>query len=282
MLLPSAPFCKSLNLQHWKAVLDPALALTPYGVRLAIGLSEVMELWVAREFWHILDNIHFYQQHPESLITHTFDPNSNHHQTRLQEMLQALREWEYIRTISKPTKPSLFWIGDKPNESLLPSNTDAGLIQDWELLAAALDDYIYQDVIAPPALIPVFRDAIALAVKLQSAFILTYQSSELGMVNADPPSICQVLQDWGISCQQISFDPIVTIEREKLLCLINTAGVSKFIWSGLHLAILHLIFPSNFMIGSEANLLTEDLPCTEDLKRLTGFWGQTQGFWYWL
>lgn len=103
------------------------------------------------------------------------------------------------------------------------------------------------------------------------------------MVNADPPSICQVLQDWGISCQQIGFfDPIVTIEREKLLCLINTAGVSKFIWSGLHLAILHLIFPSNLMIGSEVNLSTEKLSCTGDLKRLTGFWSQTQGFWYWL
>ncbi|MDF5708725.1 MAG: hypothetical protein PUP90_13950 [Nostoc sp. S4] len=49
-------------------IIDPALALSVHGVPLIQQLGEVMELWVVRELWHILDNSNFYLHHPE-LIT---------------------------------------------------------------------------------------------------------------------------------------------------------------------------------------------------------------------
>ncbi|MCX7595226.1 MAG: hypothetical protein N2235_15995 [Fischerella sp.] len=59
----------TLSQQRLTCVLDPSLVLSNYGLSLTQQLGEVMDLWVVRELWHILDNTRFYVQQPESVLT---------------------------------------------------------------------------------------------------------------------------------------------------------------------------------------------------------------------
>lgn len=58
----------TISQRRWSCVLDPTLALSYYGLALVKRLRQVMEVWVVRELWNILDNTHFYLQDPASLL----------------------------------------------------------------------------------------------------------------------------------------------------------------------------------------------------------------------
>lgn len=273
--------------QRWVGVFDPSLALTLYGAALAQGLGAVTDLWMAREFWHMLDNVHCYQQRPELLLPGDRTlARSNCLATRQMHIIQALQQWQLIRMQTDPSRLNVFWIGDRLGESLLPRHTAAQpLISHWEFLAGSLEDRIDRSA---PVLTAAVRDTVALAVALPAA-ILTYQLPD-GFAANQPPEICLTLENWRIPCRQIDrYDHLAAIEREELLHLINAAGVAKLLWSGLHLAILHLVFPcaSALWLAAEMTPAPEvdrELPDRLDLddRSLDGIWEGTQGFWYWL
>ena len=48
---PEAIIC---DRQHWTCIIDPALALSRYGVPLVKQLGKVMELWVVRELREVV------------------------------------------------------------------------------------------------------------------------------------------------------------------------------------------------------------------------------------
>lgn len=269
-----------INQQRLICILEPSLALSHYGLPLARNLGNFLELWVVREFWQILENINFYQQHPESLQFKTGVSTVNE-----QEVIQALQDWKSVRMATLPAKLNLFWIGDKPSESFLPSNADPQLIYHWESLARSLDNQLNRHSVTNTILTSAFRDTAALAAALKSAFILTYQSPEKQDTNL-PPDICTALESWGIPCQQIdSHDPITTIELNHLLHLIIQAGLSKFLWAGLNLAVLHLVVPS----AAHGSYSTEEIQQTQlcDIQSDTekslltpNLWEGARGFWY--
>lgn len=276
----------NLNQQRLTCILDPSLALNFYGLSIARSLSEFLDLWLVREFCQILENINFYQQHPESLLlTKALTETSNIPTHNRQEIIQTLQDWENVRQTTAPTKLNLFWIGDKPSESFLPNNLDSELISQWEFFAHSLDDQLDSRCVANSTLNAAFRDTAALAATLKSAFILTYQPPENNANNLDP-EICTTLESWSIPCQKIdSYDTVAAIERENFLHLIIQAGLSKFLWAGLNLAILHLIVPyassSRYIkpqLLNQQNFNQEgNLP-----KSLLNFniWRKARGFWY--
>ena len=280
----------NLNQHRLTCILEPSLALTHYGLPLAKNLGNFLELWVVREFWQILDNIYFYQQHPESLVLKTTMERAPTVQAAShQEVIQTLKDWESFRIATVPAKLNLFWIGEKPSESFLPSNADPQLIYHWESLARSLDNQLERNSVTHNTLTSAFRDTAALAAALRSAFILTCQSPAKQNTNL-PPEICTALENWGIPCQEIdSHDPIATIERENLLHLIIQAGLSKFLWAGLNLAVLHLVVPSASLLryGTEAIQKTQSSQmqgCTEESALTSNLspnlWEGTRGFWY--
>ena len=265
--------------QRLTCIVDSRLALTHYGLPLAKNLGNFLELWVVREFWQILDNIHFYQQHPESLQLKTDVSTVNQ-----QEVIQTLQDWESVRMATVPAKLNLFWMGDKLSESFLPSNADPQLIYHWESLARSLDNQLERNSIDHTALISAFRDTAALAAALKSAFIFTYQPS--AQDRNLPPDICTAFSSWGIPCHQIdSHDPIAAIERENLLHLIIQAGLSKFLWAGLNLAVLQLVVPSASLLryGTEEIQASQSLGregYTEKSALTPNLWEGARGFWY--
>jgi hypothetical protein len=81
----------TISQRRWACVLDPTLTLSRFGLLLVKRLGEVMELWVVRELWHVLDNTQYYLQQPASLLADR-TPSA-----KVQEILCALQEWERVR-----------------------------------------------------------------------------------------------------------------------------------------------------------------------------------------
>jgi hypothetical protein len=284
-LLPD--FSITCSQRRWACVLDPTLALSEYGLPLVKQLGEVIDLWVVRELWHILDNTYFFLQQQESIFVKETAPRqafaSQH--SLSQQALRALKEWEHLRMETDLCSLNLFWIGDGVGESLLPKNVESNFIWRWESLAQNLDRQLNSDRHAAEPLTSAFRDAAALAAALGSAFILTHRSPEEAAQNL-PPAICTTVERWGVNCQEIdSGDAIASLEREQLRQLLIHAGVSKLLWTGLRPAVLHLVVPSALMASpppswSEEFSLTELEDWQEVQEKDLNFWEGARGFWY--
>jgi hypothetical protein len=281
-----------VNQRRGSCVLDPNLILSQYGWSLVQSLGTTLELWVARELWHIVDNPISYLQRPESILPHTVLKKSSKAQAvTSQQVIRGLKNWASIRAGTYPANLNLFWVGDSPRESFFPSETDPQLMERWEALANSLDTRLIQQSITSHVLAAAIRDTAALAAALEPAFILTYQPTHQPTDQpADnhesthsSPEICLTLEQWGIPCRQIDpLDAIATIEREALLQLIIATGFSKFLWAGLHLVVLHLVVPS--ATSYDKIQLPETIYSfneASDLEAsLLNCWEGAQGFWY--
>jgi hypothetical protein len=272
---------------RYSCVLDPTLALSDYGLPLVKQLGEVMDLWVARELWHILDNIHFYLQQPELLLSRN-DISKRSLGIRYptqEEIVRVLQKWEYICSETDLLGLRLFWVKDKLGESLLPNGINLDIIWRYEFLARSLNNQIGQrldDV--GETLTYAFRDTLALTAALESTFILTHQLPRDSVENS-PPGICVALERWGISCQAVDpLDRIVTIERDYLRHMIVQTGLAKHIWSGLRLSVVHLLVPASngasVPLGSQESSLSEIKSFIERPKSEKNLWEEAQGFWY--
>jgi hypothetical protein len=268
-------------------VIDPTLALTQYGLSITRQLAQEVELWIAREFWHILDNPTFYLQHLELVVPSKIGAAQYPEKecSNLEETLRSLKEWEQFRRKNHLAGLNLFWLGDSPKESFLPSNRTLDIFWHWESIARSLDHYIELDRTKGNT-IPLFvRDTIALAASLDSTLILTHR--RLTDIEQDlPPQMCQILEQWKISCQEIRFnDSMVELERNALHSLLVQTNTAKFLWSGVHLAVIHLLTSVNPEINKEFNLMSANLNSRlEDLNlnvELKGFLSMSiRGFWY--
>jgi hypothetical protein len=176
-----------------------------------------------------------------------------------------------------PLHLQLFWIGDGPGESMLPNDFSSAVVGRFETLCRCLDLRLK----FTGALASAFRDAVALTVTLPSALLLTQLQGEL------PPGICQALQDWRIPCAQAREDDWLKLEREAILRQLVGAGMAKWSWSGLRLAVLHIVAPSTLLLNGEPEENLEGYP-DESLADLelnflapeTDYWQQAQAFWY--
>jgi hypothetical protein len=268
-------------------VIDPTLALTSHGLSLTQQLAQELELWIAREFWHILDNPIFYQQHPE-LVTPKAVGFAQYPQKTgisLDETLRSLQAWERFRRSQDLAGLNLFWLGDSPEKSYLPKNRSLDIFWRWELIAQSLDRSIELNQ-ETDDVIPLFvRDTVALAASLDSVMILSHKRSADFEQNL-PPQICQILEQWGFLCEEITAnDSMVELERKALRRILVQSDTAKFLWSGLHLAILHLLISVNPEINMESSLISvnpclilEDFNTKKRLKDLPSV--NIKVFWY--
>jgi hypothetical protein len=268
-------------------VIDPTLALTQYGLSLTQQLAQELELWIAREFLHILDNPIFYQQHPE-LITPKEIGTAQYPEIEgsgLEETLRSLKEWERFRRSQDLAGLNLFWLGDSPEKSYLPKSRSLETFWRWELIAQSLDHKIALNQ-RTNDVIPLFvRDTVALAASLGSAMILSHKRSTEFEQNL-PPQICRTLKQWGFLCEEITENnSMVALEREALHHIFIQSNTAKFLWSGLDLAILHLLVSVKPKIGAESSLISIDSCSTfEEFNIKTEFRElpsiNIKGFWY--
>lgn len=283
MQIPSFSLAPEKN--SCSCIIDPALALSYYGVPLVKRLATVIELWVVRELWHILNDCDFYLQQPELLIPKTSIYTSNPEQERaaLEEKLWSLKEWQKSRFGNDLAGLNIFWLGDSLHESLLPKNQNYNIFWQWESFAKSLEYQIDQFQQQNSVLLFAFRDTAALTACLESAFILTYQLPD-EFTNNTAPGICQTLQSWGFSCKFLpAHHAYVAIERDYWHQLFANTGLTKFFWSGLHLIVLHLVVPRALSTTSspifQASNLSSRENSVDDLES-NNLWAGSQAFWY--
>lgn len=251
-------------------VLDPTLALSQYGLLLVRNIAPSMEVWIGREFLHILNNASFYQQQPHLLIPNFLmtDDQLDRAYRSLQATVWSLKEWETFWLETDLANLNLFWLGDNLKESLLPRGKSADLLWQWESAAHALDKRWEHQPSNDHTLMVAFRDTVALAVTLGSAFILTHRSPDEVKRNY-LPAICEAFQQWDIPFQTLSAsDPMVVMERHTLRQLLLHTHTAKLLWAGLQLAVLHLVVPTT--------VINPQSPLNTDL------WTEAKGFLYFI
>lgn len=272
---------------QFTCVIDPTLALTQHGLSITQQLAQEIELWIAREFWRILDNPTFYLQHPELVTSNGMDAAqyAEKKHVAVEETVRSLQKWEQFRRSQDLAGLKLFWLGDSPEDSYLPTSRSLDLFWQWESIAQSLDRNI-EPRQETDRVIPLFvRDTVALAASLGSAMILTYQQPAEQEQDL-PPQICQVLEQWGFPCGAITVnDSMVKMERKAFRRILVKTNTAKFLWSGVNLAVLHLLTSVNFKINTESDLMSvrscsflKDLALKTNFKDLPSV--NTVGFWY--
>jgi hypothetical protein len=280
---------------RWSGVIDMNLLLSQYGLVLLKTLETAVDLWLPREIWHLLEDLDGEQSWPQTqpmaqTAQLSVGATSTIEWLRQGSRTQRLQAWSQLWMSTHPNALNLFWVGDRLSESFLPEQADPQLMDRWEVLAASLDTRLAPHSVNSP-LAAIYRDTTALAAALESAFILTCQSSTSATAS-EPPELCVALANWGIPCQQIDGqDPIVAIERDYLRRILISTGTAKFLWAGLKLIILHLIVPASSTLGLSVHLPKRDsLQSTgNDVNLQTNreepiiadtLWEGAQGFWY--
>lgn len=290
-------FSITISHRRWACVLDSALALSVYGLPLVKQLGELVELWVVREFWHLLDNTEFYQKQPERLLGQRGEGLASQEQPPLQQTLRTLQEWERLRLRVEPTQRHINFLADVVGDSCLPAGIDGDLIWRWESLAQSLDASLGKSLAQADAVTLAYRDLAALAAA-RPACILTHRS-EAERDQNQPPRLCKTLTQWGISCEEVEpGDAIASLERDYFRTLLMHAGLSKFLWAGLDLVVVHLTVPAAATLSPNSDwpdsdwskaydfsdLETSDLETldssAEFVNQLPNLWHAAQGWWY--
>ena len=263
--------------RHCSCVLDPALALSHYGVHISESIGKEVELWVVQEFLNIINDADFYSHRLDLII-----PDKTQSSSVVAEIIWSLKEWEKARQRKDLAQLGLHWLGDNLQESFLPKNKHPEFFNRWENLVKALDSRIEQKSENSDVLNSAFRDTIALTSSLKSAFILTYQ-----LPDEVSPSIVKVLETWGIPCQVFNKRaPIIAMERQYFRQLIIGTGLGKLLLAGVNLVVLHLAIPSIAIsantLNTNSKLLNLEPSYTSGLKQESYFWSRVKGFWYYL
>jgi hypothetical protein len=279
----------SLSQRRWSCVLDPALALaTPFGASLVRRLGGLMDLWMVRAFWQVLDSSEYYRKHPRALAL-------GQDEDIIRRQLGA---WERIRARSDLTGLRLFWIGDNQSESHLPEHAEPDLVQRYELLCESLERRPRPKV---RLVRPLFDEQSAVAIEIASlasalhpVIVMTHWPSGDGSA----PRLCRDLANLGLDCQAVApetGDALAAIERNYLCHLLVHAGATPLFSAGLRLAVVHILAPD----AALARTVLDELHCKpsgaspDELEEVTpgaagdagappvpDWWAGTQVFWY--
>lgn len=256
------------NSRRRACVIDSELALSPYGLPIAKQLGEWMELWIVREFCHLLETGGSWQWHPIQRLRSE----------------RTLQEWDRLRQRIDPHQRPVNFLADVLGDSSLPAGCDPQLISRWEYLAQSLDQLLDARGLRIDPLQMASRDLVALAAA-RSACIFTLRDAR---DQAACPELCRTLQNWGIPAVAIRpDDALAQVEATALRQLFVVAGLTSLLWAGVDLCIVHLFVPSAATLGDPASTWPDDpfkFDCGDESAPvpppIDHLWDEAQAFWY--
>lgn len=250
-------------------VLDPVLVLSaPYGFALALRLTQVVEPWLTRAFWQLIDASDWVMpQLARGREADTLQPQG--------EVLQA---WIAMRDQTDAGSWPFRWIGDRFAESQLKDHADdAGLIARYEDLAESLVARATNMDCRGQRLWPVIwdplqasLDTLALSAALDAAVVLTARSDD------EAPWPVQALSQAGIVATW--FDPVppeslFAAERARLRDALAAAGLACLAQRLPPLAIVHVMANGRTASPTSATLHAEG-------REVPDAWSGAQAWWY--
>jgi len=109
-------------------IIDARLALAPGGLVLALQLARIVQCWLTRRFWELVDGAYFYRSYPQELA-----PECNGH-SDVTAIVDALVTW-HTAWLNGGLDGAFHWIGDARRESALPIHCNNEVISRYERLA---------------------------------------------------------------------------------------------------------------------------------------------------
>ena len=275
--MPHIPFpdvSVQLRQRPWRCVLDPNLALSPFGAEFARRLMLHAEVWLGTEFLKILDSAWVYEREPELLAWPAPDPAG------AGLLRHTMRAWTELRDEASLGGSPLHWIGDVPRESSLPSGVQEDVVTRWKGAARSLDARMPWASEAGGPLVATMRDTPALGAVLPAAILALHADTPQGS-----PMLCKHLACWGIACSRlVDADELVVMERDIVRRVLVQAGLAEFLWGGMDLAVLHVHAAGVGRRRCKAEALGEDGDdeqwLAEPSEGPTAPWGGAQVFWY--
>lgn len=304
----------SIKQRHYALVIDPLLALSPYGLSLTRQLNTLLDTWIPRGLRHIIDNTSMYLHLPHQLSVFKLKSFAKNKQQQ-QVILSVLQEWESFQNITHEHN-KLFYFADALQESSLPEKLDSNAIWQFEALSSSLDSRLQDNSSKslPPQencltdanpLLSAYRDTLALALTIPSAIILTqlstaepddeHEEQEAGKNTSQcsMPLLCQQACEWDIPMILVDAnDDWLRIERDFIRQQLALTGFAKFHWFArlqqpdLRLAVLHVVAPSaslalyqtqpDFGAYPAINMAMDK----ENNGEIPDYWQSAAGFWY--
>jgi hypothetical protein len=279
--LPSS-FSVSVQARRRACVFDIQLALSPFGLLLAQRLSTEFDLWLARELWQILDNTQVYLSQPERLRPVVLHGEAGGPGEPGDALRDTLSQWDAARTAHDLSGLKVYWLGDALGESLLPPGADMQLVSRFEVLAGSLEARAGARGLERDSIVgDCFRDGVSLAATLISyrPFVLTCLPR-----GAAEPLMCTYLNRWRIRCAQVDTTRTVDMERDSLVSLIGRTGAGELMWTGLDLAVIHVLLPRAIVMPSPepgvGELYSEPGGSDEPDSQPADWWQNACSFWY--
>ena len=259
-----------------RCVPDPLFCLSQPGAAFIGALAPHAEVWLGPEFLNILDNWPIYHRKPELLEW----PAADRHDAGA--VRDALRIWQRLRDSAGHVGGPLCWVRDALRESCLPQGVDETIVPRFEALAEALDERLAASTYRSGPMVAALRDTVALASVLPGAVVLALCPPEEPW---QAPLLCRHLRAWELPCTRVDEGGAVAArDREMLVDLVAEAGLSGFLWSGLHIAVVHFVVPGRDRFLPSDPLIPGDaapsfLP-EEEPGRVKGPWDDAHAFWY--
>jgi hypothetical protein len=244
--------------------------LSSFGPAFARRLAPHAEVWLGTEFFNILDSASVYSKEPELL----FPPGSTYADTA--GIPDVLRDWSALRDEAGYGGSPFHWIGDVLRESSLPDGMSDDMVDRWEGAARSLDNCLPRELQGTGPLVATMRDTVSLCAVLPAVALMLCDGPDT------EPVMCQNMERWGIGCEYLNHaDGFVETECNAIRQLLVQAGLAKFVWAGLNLAVLHLFATR---VGRSARELSNE---TEDVLALTDMdacrhapWDGAKAYWY--
>jgi hypothetical protein len=249
-------------------VLDPALALGyAHGPTVAVRLTRVLETWLTRSFWQVLD---------ASDLLDSLLAEESAHAAKVHIPIDplALSAWITMRDSTDAGSWCLRWMGDCVAESQVQDGNAPDLVERYEALAGALgardNQWTTHAATWADGLDPVMTsfDAVALSATLDGAPVLSFVTQS----DATRPWPVQALERANVrttSLEPMPQETLFAAERKLLRNALVTAGLASIATTLPRLAVVHVL------VGAEASA-----PHADDTRAAPGPWDSAHAWWY--
>jgi hypothetical protein len=267
-----APFEVTVAGKKLACVLDVPLALSPLGLLFALRLADELNVWLVRSLWQVLDSRDFY---PDLLLLGQRSATGSRalRQRDHQRLSEAIQQWEWARLDCDLSGLNLYWAGDARHESLLPREVDKSLVERFEALSGELESRWSGSAKITPSFDPrreCARDAVALAaalVRYRPLIFTLCTNGRSGEAQGGEPALCEYLRECSIPLQRVSASPHAAVMKRHLMPVFARCGIVELLWSGLDLAVIHLVAPGAVVVPADGH--TDDRHGDSSLARVS-------------
>ncbi|KIP18936.1 hypothetical protein KY49_4036 [Burkholderia sp. MSHR3999] len=274
----------SVRSRKLACVLDPALVLgSRVGLAFALRLSRVLEPWLTRSFWQVIDA-------SELLLPGLAAGAPNDDIDAQWPLADVLQAWIALRDATDASAWPLRWIGDNLAESQLDGAVASGIVMHYEALAEALAARLRLDEDPVSGIWPsrwrpreASVDALALSAALEGALVLT------ASVAQREPWPVQALARLGRPARLLDPLPaersasLFAAERALLLDALAAAGLASLAQELPPLVALHVnVVPA--MVAAAAHVPPRAEEGLAPAPRIDAAnpWDDVRAWWYYL